>query len=903
MPSVLSEDVKGVAKPIRVFLSYSRKDGYEVGYALRDTLKGAGCDVWLDTDQIRGGTSWTRVIEDALNNCDVLIAVLSQGSYISEICRAEQMWALESGKRVIPVLASSNAPRPLHLTTLNYRTFPGQTAEIVSDVQVQAPHTERLTLTRRYDTLPALPPSFIAREEAIAELRTLVFTEGEETNIAVTAVAGMGGIGKTVLANALCRDVAVQRAFPDGIAWITIGREWDRDFVPRMREVGRALDDDISMYDSELACKNRYRTILREKAALIVIDDVWTLEQLQPLLVAAPRSRFLFTTREGGIAKVVTGRKYQADLLDHDEARDLLARRAGMRVEELPPESDGIIRACNGLAAAIAQIGASLRSVPAEEWRDTLEALERADISAIEEVLPSGQQSFFKSLAVSIDALTAEMQERYVKLAVLLEDLPATRPVLQSVWAVNEAEARRSARYFVERSLATWESETDPGRGIRLHDLQLDYLRARYTDREALNLIHEALRLSAHIIQSDGTQFAAQLTGRLLLHHNSPGIQTFLQEIAEASPKPWLRPLHAALHPPGTELRRTLEGHFNAVSGVAVTADGKRAVSASWDHTLKVWDLESGRALRTLEGHSSWVNSVAVMAGSKRAASGSSDKTLKVWDLESGRALLTLEGHSGAVNGVSVTSDGKRAVSASDDETLKLWDLESGRVLRTLEGHSRPVNSVGVTPDGKRAASASSDKTLKVWDLEGGRALRTLEGHSGSVNGVAVTSDGKLAVSASDDQTLKLWDLDSGCTLRTLEGHSHMVYAVALTPNGKRAVSASQDDTLKLWDLESGRALRTLEGHSGLVYGVALTGDGKLAVSASSDETLKVWDLESGPTLLSREGHSDSVNGVAVTADGKRVVSASSDRTLKVWEWRADARCTRWQTTLFGCTA
>ena len=80
---------------------------------------------------------------------------------------------------------------------------------------------------------------------------------------------------------------------------------------------------------------------------------------------------------------------------------------------------------------------------------------------------------------------------------------------------------------------------------------------------------------------------------------------------------------------------------------MAVTPDGRRAVSASEDKTLKVWDLESGRALRTLEGHSDWVNGVAVTPDGRRAVSASWDKTLKVWDLESGRALRTLEGHSG----------------------------------------------------------------------------------------------------------------------------------------------------------------------------------------------------------------------------------------------------------------
>src|SRR5262249_37647612 len=159
-----------------------------------------------------------------------------------------------------------------------------------------------------------------------------------------------------------------------------------------------ALGDDLSGYDNPLACENRYRTILREKAALVVVDDVWNVEHLQPLLVDAPRSRFLFTTRDSGIAKAVTDRKFSANLLNEDESRELLARWAGIPVAALPTEAEQIIRSCGELALAVAQVGASLRDVSLEEWRDTLRALERADISGIEDRLPSGQKSFFKSL-------------------------------------------------------------------------------------------------------------------------------------------------------------------------------------------------------------------------------------------------------------------------------------------------------------------------------------------------------------------------------------------------------------------------------------------------------------------------------------------------------------------------
>src|SRR5215831_6293369 len=109
----------------------------------------------------------------------------------------------------------------------------------------------------------------------------------------------------------------------------------------------------------------------------------------------------------------------------------------------------------------------------------------------------------------------------------------------------------------------------------------------------------------------------------------------------------------------------------------------------------------------------------------RRAVSASADKTLKVWDLETGHALRTLEGHSRGVEGVALSADGRRAVSASFDSTLKVWDLEKGQALRTLEGHSSGVKGVALSADGRRALSGSWDHALKVWDVDGGRSVGT----------------------------------------------------------------------------------------------------------------------------------------------------------------------------------
>ena len=447
-------------------------------------------------------------------------------------------------------------------------------------------------------------------------------------------------------------------------------------------------------------------------------------------------------------------------------------------------------------------------------------------------------------------------------------------------------------------------------------------------DDPDLHLVQGAIQLSAHVLARDKTQIAGQLLGRLQSFHVHK-IRLMLEQARGWEGGMWLYPFNTSLTPPGGPLIRTFEGHTNSVKAVAVTPDGKHAISGSDDNTLKVWDIESGEELQRLEGHTRLINAVAVTPDGKRVISGSDDNTLKVWDLKNGELLWTLKGHTdlvitvavmpdsrsaisashdhtlkvwdlksgellrtlkddGTVHAVAVMPDGRSAISASYENTLKVWDLKSGKALRTLRGrHTSWVRAIAVTPDGKHAISASDDNTLKVWDLKSGKALRTMRGHTGWVRAVAVTPDGRSAISGSLDKTLKVWDIESGEELRTLRGHTDMVYAVAVMPDSRSAISGSLDNTLKVWDIESEEELQTPKDYTGWVRAIAVTPDGRSAILASSDNTLKVWDIESGEDLQILEGHTDQVDAVAVTPNEKHAISASYDNTLKVWDLKS----------------
>jgi WD40 repeat protein/serine/threonine protein kinase len=392
-----------------------------------------------------------------------------------------------------------------------------------------------------------------------------------------------------------------------------------------------------------------------------------------------------------------------------------------------------------------------------------------------------------------------------------------------------------------------------------------------------------AIRLSAHVLARDHRQLAGQLMGRLL-GNAAPNIQDLLKEAARWQSWPWLRPLKRSLTPPGGPMIGTLQGHTRMVTAVAVTPDGRYAVTGSWDSTLRVWALDSGQTVRLLEGHAACVTSVAVTLDGRCIVSASEDRTLRVWDLATGQTKRVLEGHTNWAVALAVTPEGRGAVSGSWDGTLRVWDLESGQTVRTLEGHTSAVRAVALTPDGRCALSASNDRTLRVWELESGRTVCTLRGHANVVTAAVVTPDGRRAVSASEDRTLRVWDLKSAQTELVLEGHTGVVTAVAVTPDGQHAVSASWDRTLRVWDLESGQTVRTLEGHTSAVTAVAITPDGQYAVSASDDRTARVWQLEKSQSVGMLEDDAAAITAVAVTPDGRRALFALGNRTLRVCE-------------------
>ena len=240
--------------------------------------------------------------------------------------------------------------------------------------------------------------------------------------------------------------------------------------------------------------------------------------------------------------------------------------------------------------------------------------------------------------------------------------------------------------------------------------------------------------------------------------------------------------------------------------------------------------------LQMLTGHQNWVNNILVQG--KQLISASEDHTIKIWDQISGKEWKELQAPVAAPGrlGISkISVHGDQLIAVLADHTVKIWDLKSGEVLQTPEGYQRGIKDIIVHRD--KLIALSVDLTIKIWDLKNGQELKTPLSDQGSVCNILVCE--KKLIAVLSDRTIKIWDLEGDQELQTVTNQNLIT---SILVHGNQLISSSVNGSIKIWDRCSGKELHTLTGHKSWINSILV--DGNQLISASDDRTIKIWDLE-----------------------------------------------------------
>lgn len=316
---------------------------------------------------------------------------------------------------------------------------------------------------------------------------------------------------------------------------------------------------------------------------------------------------------------------------------------------------------------------------------------------------------------------------------------------------------------------------------------------------------------------------------------------------------------------------------------IVFSRDGSRIATASYDKTARLWDAKTGQLVRDFRGHTDRLRSLAFSSDGRRLVTGSYDRTARIWDIATGKQLQVLSGHDEVVSGVGFSPDGTRIVSASYDKSVRIWDAATGRELKRLPGHTDRVTSAEFSPDGLRLVTASGDKSARIWEVSTGRELIQLHGHTQLLAAATFSADGRNVITAAYDRTARIWDSSTGQQLLLLAGHTDTVESAVFSMDGTRAITASSDRTVRVWDIV-GKQIKQLAGHTEAISYSAYSQDGRRIITSSFDKTARIWDARTGQSLLQLVGHRERVTCAAFSLDGKRAVTASTDKTARIWD-------------------
>jgi len=327
----------------------------------------------------------------------------------------------------------------------------------------------------------------------------------------------------------------------------------------------------------------------------------------------------------------------------------------------------------------------------------------------------------------------------------------------------------------------------------------------------------------------------------------------------------------------------TFVGHRSSVRKAAFSPDGTRVVTASDDHTARVWEVSTGRPVTPPLPHRGVVWAAAFSPDGTRVVTASDDQTARVWDAVTGAPATPPLEHQGEVWTAVFSPDGTQVVTAGADHTARLWDATAGNPVAPLLEHQDTVCTAAFSPDGTRVVTASDDHTARVWEVSTGRPVTPPLRHQGGVRMAAFSADGLRVVTASDDHTARVWEVSTGRPVTSPLEHQRDVLGAAFCADGTRVVTASLDKTARVWDAATGKPVTPPLAHHGVVATAAFSADGLRVVTASDDKTARLWDATTGTPLGPPLEHHGAVRAAGFRPDGLCVVTASHDKMVRVW--------------------
>ncbi len=311
---------------------------------------------------------------------------------------------------------------------------------------------------------------------------------------------------------------------------------------------------------------------------------------------------------------------------------------------------------------------------------------------------------------------------------------------------------------------------------------------------------------------------------------------------------------------PGGEIPmpvRRLEGHTNAITHLLASHDGRWLRSASFDHTIRFWDMQvDGTGSLAVE-----LNTAAREDARSRNRPVPEAITAQVSVQSSAR---TLEGHRDWVQALCQSPDGRTLVSGDDTGHIIIWDASTGQQRRHWDVRGW-VQALALSPNGQQLLVSerirlvfSSDRyrAVKLWNPASGEMIRDLSSNFDrqEIGAAAFSPDGNTLALGQGGETsgnakITLLEAATGRKIRELSGHRYGITQLSFTPDGRYLLSSGRDTVVRIWNPTGGESLRQIGTPRGgqfkdWIHAFSVSRNERWLAAADKAGQVQVWHMQ-----------------------------------------------------------
>ncbi|OAI52310.1 hypothetical protein AYO44_04680 [Planctomycetaceae bacterium SCGC AG-212-F19] len=326
-----------------------------------------------------------------------------------------------------------------------------------------------------------------------------------------------------------------------------------------------------------------------------------------------------------------------------------------------------------------------------------------------------------------------------------------------------------------------------------------------------------------------------------------------------------------------------------AGSVIALANDDRTLIAGSFAHSLRFFDLTTGKERHPPQGHTNPIYLVAFGREPGTLLTRCYEGTLCTWDVAKGQEIHRLDLPKGAL-----TADRKilaQLRSRDNQRTVVLTDVATRRELRNFDQSAEEwYLGMAFTPDGSRLATGGI-KEIRVWETATGKELHHLVRPSGSGFDVAITPEGQWLAGRVWDGGVQLAHPASGAK-RVLPCKADPLDPFAFSPDGRllaaaeRAGKGSDEPAgVALWDVATGEKRGRCPAGRHPIACLAFSADGRmLAAGSNEDRQLWLWEVASAQPRLTFPPQRAATTALGFAPDGGQLASAGADSTVLVWD-------------------